>query len=119
MLTEKRRRGPPKSGKPPLSAKERVKRHREKIKQAGGTEVRTCFDADELKVLMEVRERWGLPQDSNHADVIRAMAVVLAGHTLVTKGKRIKAEISISFPHPENLQPKSAETQPLQDNQDE
>lgn len=119
MLTEKRRRGPPKSGKPPLSAKERVKRHRDKIKQAGATEVRTCFDADELKVLMEVRERWGLPQDSNYADVIRAMAVVLAGHTLVSTGKRIKAEISISFPRPEKSKPKSAEPSQHQENQDE
>ncbi|HDS3503838.1 TPA: hypothetical protein QIR73_004802 [Enterobacter cloacae] len=119
MLTEKRRRGPPKSGKVPLSAKERAKRHREKIKQAGTTEVRTCFDADELKVLIDVRERWGLPQESTHADVIRAMAVVLAGHTLVTTGKRIKAEISISFPQPDKAKPKSAEPSPLQENQGE
>lgn len=96
MLTEKRRRGPPKSDTAPLSGKERARRHRNKIKETGGTEVRTCFDVDELNVLMEVRERWSLPQASSHADIIRAMAVVLAGHTLVTTGKRIKATISVT-----------------------
>lgn len=102
MLSEKRsRRGPPKSDTAPLSGKERARRHRNKIKETGGTEVRTCFDADELNVLMEVRERWGLPQTSSHADIIRAMAVVLAGHTLVTTGKRIKATISVTDPHDE------------------
>ncbi|EOR7867371.1 hypothetical protein FYL99_RS20070 [Escherichia coli] len=96
MLTEKRRRGPPKSGTPPLSAKERAKRYRNKIKEAGAIEVRTCFDADELKVLMEVREQWNLPQESSHADIIRAMAVVLTGHTLITTGKRINATVSVT-----------------------
>ncbi|HFO6435571.1 TPA: hypothetical protein ACHKR4_005091, partial [Escherichia coli] len=96
VLTEKRRRGPPKSSTPPLSAKERARRYRNKVKEKGGCEIRTYFDANELDLLVHVRKQWNLPLEATQADVIRAMVVVLGGHTLVTTGKRVSAAITIN-----------------------
>lgn len=96
MLTEKRRRGPPKSSTPPLSAKERARRYRNKVKEKGGCEIRTYFDANELDLLVHVRKQWNLPLEATQADVIRGMVVVLGGHTLVTTGKRVSAAITIN-----------------------
>ncbi|WP_135381234.1 hypothetical protein [Escherichia sp. E5028] len=96
MLTEKRRRGPPKSPTPPLSAKERARRYRNKVKEKGGCEIRTYFDANELNLFDHVRKQWNLPLEATHADIIRAMVVVLGGHTLITTGKRVNAAITIN-----------------------
>lgn len=93
MITEKRRRGPPKSDVPPLSGKERARRHREKIKNNGGAEVKVNLDADEIALLNEVRQRLNLPVNSTNADVIKAMAIVLAGKKLITAGSRLKADL--------------------------
>lgn len=93
MINEKQRRGPPKSDTPPLTNKERVKRYRDKLRSAGGTEILLSLDANDIAGLALARLRMNLPEHASHADIIKAMIVVIAGGTLISSSRRVSADL--------------------------
>ncbi|MEL6008253.1 hypothetical protein J4Z08_21240 [Citrobacter portucalensis] len=95
MLTPQKKRGRPKSGSA-MTASTRIKEYRKRLKESGGTTINVDLDAEELALLDHIKSEWGLPESATRADLIKAMAVVLLGHTYIAGRNRISATIKIS-----------------------
>lgn len=95
MITSPNRRGRPKGERAQKTSAERQRTYRKKLRDSGGATISLDLEKDELQLLETIKNQWGLPLNASNADVIKAMAVVLNGHTFIANGIRIKAHIEI------------------------
>lgn len=72
--------------------------HRAKVREEGGSFITLSLDAEALDLLKSIKERWNLPASASKADVIKAMAVVLNGHTLISSQLRVSATVQVESP---------------------
>ena len=75
------------------SAKTRTQEYRQRLPESGGNAISVDLDANELALLDNLKTECNLGQTATRADVIKAMAVVLNGHTYIAGRMRIKAVI--------------------------
>ncbi|WP_213731152.1 hypothetical protein, partial [Citrobacter freundii] len=71
----------------------RTQEYRQRLRESGGNVISVDLDANELALLDNLKTEWNLGQTATRADVIKAMAVVLNGHTYIAGRMRIKAVI--------------------------
>lgn len=95
MLTPQKKRGPAKS-ESSMTASTRIKEYRKRLRESGGATINVDLNAEELALLDRIKSEWGLPASTTRADVIKAMAVVLLGHTYIAGRNRISAVIKTS-----------------------
>ncbi|ELY3740514.1 hypothetical protein ACQUXI_004108 [Cronobacter turicensis] len=89
----------------PKNTRERVSKHRAKLKEQGGKVVTLDLEAEELALIEQLKLQWGLPARASRGDVIKAMTVILSGHSLVMKGSRISATVTIEKAETDDDQP--------------
>ncbi|EJJ0671699.1 hypothetical protein [Cronobacter sakazakii] len=89
----------------PKNTRERVSKHRAKLKEQGGKVVTLDLEAEELALIEHLKLQWGFPARASRGDVIKAMTVILSGHTLVMKGSRISATVKIEKAETDDDQP--------------
>lgn len=106
MLTQHNsRRGRPKGHHDPASAKSRVTKFRQNLKDSGGVTVTLNLDAFEVGQLEKFREYLQLPSKTSRSELIKGMTCVLGGGVYITKGHQITATLIATerMDHPEWL----------------